>query len=53
MRGSAIAATIALVITGVVIANILTHPVGTQAAANSISTVAKPAFSALLGQVPK
>lgn len=53
MRGSAIASTIALVITGVIIADILIHPVGTQAAANAVSTVSKPAFSALLGTVPK
>ncbi len=49
MRGSAIAALVGLVITGVIIADILTHPQGTQAAANAISTVAKPSFNALLG----
>lgn len=51
-RGSAIASTVALIITGVIIADILIHPVGTQAAANSVATVSKPAFSALLGEAP-
>lgn len=44
-----IAATIALVITGVIVADIITHPTGTQAAGNAIATVSKPAFNALLG----
>lgn len=49
MRGSAIMAAITLVITGVIIADILTHPTGTQAAANAAATVARPTFNALLG----
>lgn len=49
MRGSAIAATVALIITGVIIADVLTHPTGTQAAANGIATIAKPTYNALLG----
>lgn len=38
------------VIFGVIIADILIHPVGTQAAANGIATIAKPTYNALLGQ---
>lgn len=50
MRGSAIGAAIAFIITGVIIADVLTHPIGTKAAADGIATVAKPTFNALLGQ---
>lgn len=49
MRGSSIAATVALIITGIIIADVLTHPAGTQAAATGIATVAKPTYNALLG----
>lgn len=49
MNGAAIMALISAVITGVIIADILTHPTGTQAAANGIATIAKPTFNALLG----
>lgn len=49
MRGSAIAAGITLLITGIIIADILTHPTGTQAAGNAVATVAKPSYNALLG----
>lgn len=37
------------VITGVIIADILIHPTGTQAAANGVVSVSKPAYNALLG----
>lgn len=47
--GSRIAAVLTLIVTGVVIADILTHPAGTQAAANGIATVARPTLNALLG----
>lgn len=50
MRGSAIGSAIALIITGIIIADVLTHPAGTQAAASGIATVAKPTYNALLGQ---
>jgi len=50
LKISSIGTAIGAIITGVIIANILTHPVGTQAAANSIATVAKPTLNALLGQ---
>lgn len=48
-KGGAIAAAFALVVTGVVIANILIHPQGTQAAANGVTTILKPTYNALLG----
>lgn len=49
MRGSAIAAAFALVITGVIIADVLTHPAGTAAAANGAATILKPTYNAVLG----
>ena len=42
----------ALVVGGIIVADILIHPAGTQAAANGISTVSKPAISGLLGSAP-
>lgn len=51
--GSKIAAGFTLVVLGVIAANILAHPTGTQAAANSISTILAPTYGALLGQAPK
>lgn len=50
MNGSAIVVVISALITGVIIADILTHPTGTQAAANGIATVSRPALNALLGK---
>lgn len=49
MRGGAIASAFALVVVGVVIADILTHPSGTQAATNGIAGILTPTYSALLG----
>jgi hypothetical protein len=49
LHGSTIVVILSAVITGIIIADILTHPVGTQAAANGIATVTTPAYSALLG----
>lgn len=48
--GAQIAVIIGSIITGVIIADILIHPQGTQAAANGIATIAKPTYNALLGQ---
>lgn len=47
--GAQIGALAVLVVTGVIIANILIHPTGTQAAANAVTTIAKPSYNALLG----
>jgi hypothetical protein len=38
-----------LIITGVIIADILTHPGGVRAASEGINTLASSSFSALLG----
>lgn len=40
---------IALVVGGVIIADFLTHPTGTQDAANGIVAIEKPGLNALLG----
>lgn len=49
MGGISWGAVIAAVITGIIFADILTHPQGTQAAGNAAATVAKPTYNALLG----
>lgn len=48
-RGSTILALGSLFLFGVIVADILIHPAGTQAASNAITGVAKPSFNALLG----
>lgn len=45
-----VASTIALVIFGIVIADILTHPAGVSATSAGITQIEKPTFNALLGQ---
>lgn len=47
--GAQIGSIAALIITGIVLADILIHPTGTQAAANAVTTIAKPSYNALLG----
>jgi hypothetical protein len=49
-RGFAIAS---LVVIGVIIADILTHPQGTSAALGATQYVTQPAYNALLGQPGK
>lgn len=49
MRGTGIAAGIVLIVYGLIVADILTHPAGTQAAGNVISGVSRPAINGLLG----
>jgi hypothetical protein len=39
----------ALVVGGIMLADILTHPRGTQAAANGLASIVTPTESALLG----
>lgn len=41
-----------LVIMGIVIADVLKNPTGTQAAATGLVSVLKPSYDALLGQAP-
>lgn len=47
--GSRIAGAFTLVVIGVIIADILIHPEGTKAAANGLSSILTPTYSALLG----
>jgi hypothetical protein len=44
-----IASIAALVVIGVIIADILIHPTGTQAASAGTASIEKPALNALLG----
>lgn len=49
-QGGGTIAVIALaIISGIIIADILTHPTGTQAAGNALTSFAKPSYNALLG----
>lgn len=48
--GARIASIVTLVVTGIVIANIIQNPIGTQAAGNALSGILKPTYNALLGQ---
>jgi hypothetical protein len=41
-----------LIVVGVIIADLVTHPRGTSAAANGINTLAKTSVRGLLGQRP-
>lgn len=42
----------ALVVGGIIVADILIHPAGTQAAANGIANIVTPSERALLGNNP-
>lgn len=53
MRPTNILALAGLVVVGIIVADLLTHPDGTTAAANGLVSVEKPAISGLLGNVPK
>lgn len=47
--GAKLAGAFTLVVIGVIIADILIHPEGTQAAANGVTNILTPTYSALLG----
>jgi hypothetical protein len=49
MRPTNLLALAGLVVVGVIIADFLIHPAGTQAAANGVVDIEKPTFNALLG----
>lgn len=49
MRPTSFIGVVGLVIVGVIIADFLIHPQGTQTAANGIVSVTTPAYNALLG----
>lgn len=51
--GTRIAAIGTLLITGIIIADVLIHPAGTQAAFNGATQLAVPSYNALLGQPSK
>jgi hypothetical protein len=51
--GSQVFSLAALVVGGIILADILIHPAGTQAAANGVADIATPAESSLLGTAPK
>jgi hypothetical protein len=51
--GSQIFSLAALVVGGIIVADILIHPTGTQAAANGLASITTPAESSLLGTAPK
>jgi hypothetical protein len=50
--GSAIFSLAALVVGGIIVADILIHPTGTAAAANGVADNTTPSESALLGNNP-
>jgi len=47
--GAKIAAAFTLVVVGIIIADVLIHPTGTQQAANGVASILTPTYSALLG----
>jgi hypothetical protein len=51
--GSQIFSLAALVVGGIIVADILTHPSGTAAASNGLSSILTPAESSLLGGANK
>ena len=53
MRPTSLLGLAGLVVVGIIIADFLIHPAGTQAAANGLVNVTKPAEGALLGTAPK
>lgn len=48
--GAKLAAAFTLIVTGVIVADILIHPAGTQAATNGIASILTPSYNALLGK---
>jgi hypothetical protein len=51
--GSKIFSLAALVVGGIILADILIHPAGTQAASQGLAGILTPAESSLLGSAPK
>jgi hypothetical protein len=50
MRPTSVFAVIGLGLVGVIIADFLTHPTGTKAAAQGLVSIEKPGLNALLGK---
>lgn len=51
--GAKIAAAFTLIVGGIIVADILIHPQGTQAAGNAFAGILTPSYNALLGQPSK
>lgn len=49
MRPTSFIGIIGLVVIGIIFADVLTHPAGTQAAASGTATILDPTYNALLG----
>lgn len=49
MRPTTVIGVISLALLGVIAADVLIHPAGTQAAANGIVAIEKPGLNAMLG----
>ena len=52
MRPTTIIGLAGLIVVGVIIADLITHPSGTTAAGNAINQIATTSVSGLLGTVP-
>lgn len=50
MRPAGILGLLGLVVIGVIVADFLTHPAGTQAAGQGLVNIEKPSLNALLGK---
>jgi hypothetical protein len=51
-RPTTLIALAGLVVVGIIVADLVTHPNGTKAAANGINNIAKTSVSGLLGKRP-
>ena len=52
MRPTTIIGLAGLIVVGIIIADLITHPTGTAAAGNAINTLAETSTAGLLGSVP-
>lgn len=52
MRPTTLIGLAGLIVVGIIVADVLTHPTGTTAAGNAVVNLAKPTESALLGVAP-
>jgi hypothetical protein len=52
MRPTSVIGLAGLIVVGVIIADLITHPAGTTAAAGGINNLAKTSVSGLLGKAP-
>ena len=52
MRPTTVIGLAALVVVGIIVADLLTHPEGTKAAGNAVNQLTKTSVQGLLGSVP-